>query len=190
MRALLAVALLAGATLAHAQTKKELLAKLLQLQQPAVEALAREIATRPASQMLQAAGQALGQLPPDKREAAARTLEADARRYADEAVPLAREQALKLVASTFGAGLDEKFSEEELRQLIAWHESPVIRKYQQVAPELQKGFTDKLVAAAGPALDPKLSALQEKMARTLGAPAPAASAPARAASGAARPAGK
>lgn len=200
MRALVAVALLAGATLAHAQTKKDLVAKLLQLQQPAIETAARDLAQRPAVQLLQAAAAALQQVPADKRDATAKALEADAKKYAEEAVPVMREQALKLAPSTYGAGLEEKFSEDELKQLIAWHESPVSRKYQQAVPELQNGFAQKLIAQVGPQLDPKIQALQQKMRATLaaasgaapGASAPRASAPAasRAASGAVKPAGK
>ncbi|MBX3606429.1 MAG: DUF2059 domain-containing protein [Piscinibacter sp.] len=165
-------ALLAGATLAHAQSKKELVAKLLQLQQPGIENAARELATRPALQLLQAAGAALQtQVPADRRQAAARALEAEAKQYVDEAAPLMREQALRLAPTAYGAGLEEKFSEDELRQLIAWHESPVSRKYQQAMPELQNAFAQQLIAAVGPQLDPKIQALQQKMRATLAAAA-------------------
>ena len=205
MRFLIAAALLAGATLAHAQTspaKKELVAKVLQLQQPGFENMARGLAERPAAQMMQAAGAALQQLPPDRREAAAKAVDADIRKYVDEAVPLLRERALKLAPPVYGSALEEKFSEDELRQLIAWLESPVNRKFQQTLPELQASFTQKLVAEAAPLLDPKIQALQAKLRTTLGLPAPSASpsasaparaaatAPARASAPAARPAPK
>lgn len=179
MRAVIALALLAGATLSHAQTspKKELVARLLQLQQSGIENVARGIAERPAAQLLQAAGAALQQQPADKREALGKAIEADVKKYVDEAVPLLRDRAVKLAPSTYGVGLEEKFSEDELKQLIAWHESPVSRKYQQAAPELQNTFAQKLVGEAGPLLDPKILALQTKIGTTLGiaAPAPAAS---------------
>ncbi|TXC65718.1 hypothetical protein FSC37_05620 [Piscinibacter aquaticus] len=52
------------------------------------------------------------------------------------------------------------------------------KKFQQQLPELQNSFMQKLVAEAGPLLDPKLQALQRKLQATLNAaPAPAASAP-------------
>lgn len=179
MRAVIALALLAGATLSHAQTnpKKELVARLLQLQQSGIENVARGIAERPAAQLLQAAGAALQQQPADKREALGKAIEADVKKYVDEAVPLLRDRAVKLAPSTYGVGLEEKFSEDELKQLIAWHESPVSRKYLQAAPELQNTFAQKLVGEAGPLLDPKILALQKKIGTTLGiaAPAPAAS---------------
>ena len=183
MRVLILLALVTSATLSHAQTnpKKELVARLLQLQQGSFEGLARNIAEGPAVQMMQAAGAALqAQVPPDKREAAAKSIDADVRKYVDEAVPLLRERAIKIAPVAYGAAMEEKFTEDELKQLIAWLESPVNKKFQQNLPELQNNFAQKLIAEAGPLLDPKLQALQRKLQVTLGtapAPGPAASRP-------------
>jgi hypothetical protein len=84
---------------------------------------------------------------------------------------------VKLAPSAYGASLEEKFSEDELKQLLAWFESPLNRKYQQFAPEAQNAFVQKLVAEATPLLDPKLLALQQRIRGLLGLPpmAPAAS---------------
>jgi hypothetical protein len=193
MRALIVLALVTGATLAHAQSnpKKELVAKVLQLQQSSIEGLARNIVERPAVQMMQAAAATLqAQVPPAKREATAKSIDADIRKFVDEGVPILTERAIKIAPSTYGAGLEEKFTEDELRQLIAWLESPVNKKFQQAVPELQSAFTQKLIAEAGPLLDPKLLALQRKLQATLGVPAaPAAAAP-KASGAAAKPAAK
>jgi len=75
-----------------------------------------------------------------------------------------------------GPLLEEKFTEEELKQLVAWHENPVKKRYEAAGPEMQNAMVQKLLADAAPVLDPKLKALQEKMAGTLrtasgGAPA-------------------
>ena len=43
--------------------------------------------------MMQAAGQALQQMPADKREAAAKRIDADAKKFVDEAVPIVRDRA-------------------------------------------------------------------------------------------------
>lgn len=178
-RTLLLAALVAASLGAHAQTKKELVQKILANQQPAIENIAKGIAERPALQMLQAAGNALQQVPADKREAAGKTIEADVRKFIDEAVPVLRDRAVKLAPSTLGASLEEKFSDDELKQLLAWLESPVNKKYQQLAPEIQNSFAQKVVTDIAPTLDPKLQALQQKVRTTLGLPAPAASAPAK-----------
>lgn len=152
--------------------KKELVQKLLALQQPGIELAARGLVERPAAQMLQEAGRVLQtQIPPEKREAIGKTIEADAKRYVDEALPLVRERALKVAPTTLGTALEEKFSEDELKQLIARFESPVNKKFQAASGEMQSAFMQKLVAEARPLLEPKLQTLEQKVRAALGAPA-------------------
>ena len=191
MRHVVLVALLCSATLAHAQTpsKKELVQKVLQQQQPGLEVVARGLVEKPAAQMMQAAGRALqSEVPADKREAVAKAIEADVKKYVDEALPLVRERAIKAAQSTIGAVLEEKFSEDELKQLIAWFDSPVNKKYQQLSGEMQQSFVQKVVADSKPLIEPKIQALEQKVRASLGVPAATGKvgAPAKAASGAAK----
>jgi hypothetical protein len=203
MKSLYLLALLAGATIAHAQTtapaaasaassppvsaaKKELIAKALVLQQPIYEGMAREIVMRPIAQMGQAAGGALQNIPQEKREAAAKSIDADMRKFIDESVPLLRDRAIKLAPSTVGPLLEEKMSEDELKQLVTWLDSPTAKKYQQLGGDLQQAMGQKLLAEASPLLLPKLQALEQKVRTALGVPPPGAaasagSAPAKAA---------
>lgn len=176
------------------QAKKDLVQRFLVLQQPSFENIARNVVERPAVQLMQAAGQALQtQIPTDKREATGKTIEADVKKFVEESFPILRERAIKLAPSTFGAALEEKFSEDEIKQLIAWSESPVNKKFKQALPEVENNFVQKLVAEAAPLLDPKLQGLQQKVRATLAAnaasgplpssaPAPAVKPPAKAAS--------
>ena len=171
LRCLTLAALCAAATLAQAQSKKELVQKVLALQQPTIEGVARNLVERPALQMMQAAGQALQtQVPADRRETVGKSIEADIKKFVEEATPVMRERALKLAPSTLGATLEEKFTDAELKQLIAWLESPVNKKFQQVGPEIQNTFVQKLAADAAPLLDPKLKALEQKVRASLGLP--------------------
>lgn len=190
MKKLVLTALLAGAAIAHAQNtaapasspaKKELIQKLMVLQQPGIENVARGLVEQPAAAMIQAAARALQQVPADKREATGKSIEADVKKYVEETNPIVRERAIKLAPSTIGAALEEKFTEDELKQLIAWLESPIRKKYESVVPEVQKNFTEKLVAEARPSVEPKLQALEAKVRASLGVP------PAAAASGASAP---
>lgn len=180
MRKFMTVALLALAGLAHAETsaaKKELVAKVLQLQQPAIEMAARALAERPAAMLMQQAGLALQtRVAAEKREAIGKEIQADVKKYVEEAVPLVRERAVKLAPSTIGVMLEEKFSEEELKQLIAIIESPVNRKFTQMSGEMQKSLVDKLVADTQSAMDPKIKALEQVIVKRLGLPAPTAAA--------------
>ncbi len=199
MKKLLALSVLCFAAHAQAQApapaqpapasaaKKELVKKLLQLQQANFDALSRSIVERPAVQLMQAAGQALqSQVPADKREATGKQIETDVKKFVDDSATVLRERTAKLVPTTFGVGLEEKFTEDELKQFISWTESPTNKKFQQVLPEIQTGFMQKLVAETSPLLDPKFQALQQKVRATLTAAvgaAPAAgsaSAPAKA----------
>ena len=188
MKRLIVTALLASAAMAHAQTtasapaspaKKELVQKLLVLQQPGIEGIARNMVEQPAQRMVQAAAQVLQQnVPPEKREAIGKSVEADIKKYVDEASALMRDRAIKLAPSTIGATLEERFTEDELKQLVAWLESPVNKKYSQIGPEMQGNFTQKLVADARPVIEPRLQALEAKVRVSLGMPpAGAASAP-------------
>ena len=201
-RSLAVATLVAAAAAAHAQApapaappatsapaspaKKALVTRVLQLLQPAVEAVAQQLATQPAMQLQQAAAGALQRVPAERREALARDLEADLRKYAEETVPAARERAVRLAPTTVGPLLEERFTEEELRQIVALLESPVNRKFQQTFPEMQRALGEKLVAEMRGEIEPRVRALDQTMSRRLGL-GPAASAPAGAAP-AARPA--
>ena len=186
-----AVALLALGALAQAQNsaaKNELVVKILQLQRPAIEGIATALAQQPAQTMMQGASVALQtRVAPDKREAVAKEIQADLKKYADEAVPLLREKAVKLAPTTIGTLLEEKFTEDELRQLIAIMESPVNKKFSQLNGELQKALGEKLVAETRAVIEPKVKALDLTIGKRLGmTPPPAAAsapAPAKAANG-------
>lgn len=193
------VALLAASGVAQAQTavnsaaKNELVVKILQLQRGAIEGIATVLAQQPAQQMMQGASLALqSRVAPDKREAVAKEIQADLKKYVEDVVPLLREKAVKMAPTTIGALLEEKFTEDELRQLIAIMESPVNKKFSQMNGELQKSLGEKLVADSRSVVEPKLKALEATIAKRLGitpAPAPgpagsgAAPAPAKPASG-------
>ena len=191
MKKLIFVTLMTCAGFTHAQpasgavasaAKKELVQKVLKLQQPSVENLARNLVEQPAGQLMQAAGRALqSQVPAEKREAAGKSIDADVKKYVDDAMPAVRERAIKLAPSTIGAVLEEKFTEDELKLLVAWLDSPVNKKFMQVGPEMQNSFMQKLVPEVRKMLEPKMVVLEQKIRTTLGVPTSApASAPAKA----------
>lgn len=179
----LSLGLLGGSSAAMAQSKKELVAKVVQLQQSAIENMARELAERPAMAMLQQADGVLNtRIPQEKRAAVAKDIQADVKKYADDAVPMLRDRAVKLGPSTIGALLEEKLTEAELKEVIAMLESPTVRKYQALAGEMEKVLAEKLVAETRTAMEAKISTLEQNVVKRLNAAAPAggASAPAAA----------
>lgn len=161
----LAILCLAGAV--HAQSspaKKELVARVLKLQQAGIESVGRTITERPALQMLQQAIVVVQQrVPADKRESVAKELQADARKYADEAVPVVSARAVKLAPDSIGTLLEEKFSEDELKQIVSFLESPVYKKYDDLSGDMQKVLIEKLVADTRGIIEPKIKALDQSM---------------------------
>ncbi|HPW29972.1 MAG TPA: hypothetical protein PLL01_11335 [Rhodoferax sp.] len=174
MKKISLLALMLLATVAQAQTsasKKELVARILVLQQPAIEQTAQTLVERPAAQLQQQAGLAMQtRVPPEKREAMAKLIQDDLKKYVEETAPQVRQQAVKLAPTTIGVLLEEKFTEEELKQLIAIIESPVNRKYAQMGGEFQKSLGEKLVAQTQPIVEPKVKALEQAVIKHLGLP--------------------
>ena len=159
--------------------KKELIAKVISLQQGGIDGIARSLVEQPAMALMQQAGMILQtRVAPAKREALAKEIQADVRKYVEEATPIVRERAQKAAPGVMGALLDERFTEDELKQLVAWLESPVVRRYQQMTPDIQKGMSEKLVADTRAAVEPKLQALDRSISTRLGVQPPA-SAPAK-----------
>ena len=168
---------------AQSAAKKELVQRVLKLQQSDIEAVARNVVERPAAQMMQEAGMHIQRaVAADKREATGRAVEAEVKKYVDEAYPIVRDRALKIAPTTIGSVLESKMSEEDLKALVAWLESPTNKRYQQLNSEMRNGFIQQLLAEAGPLVDPKLVALDGRVRVVLGVPpagaAPAASRPA------------
>jgi hypothetical protein len=178
----LALAILCLASTVHAEStpaKKELVARVLKLQQDGIEGLARSVAERPAQQMLQQAGMFLQQrVPAEKRESLAKEIQADAQKYVEEVVPIVSDRAVKLAPTSIGVLLDEKFSEDELKQVVALLDSAVYKKYGALNVDMQKALLEKLVADSRSTIEPKIRALDQSISGRLkaaadGAPAPA-----------------
>lgn len=165
---------------AHAQTtpaKKALVARILKVQQPGIEGMGRAMAERPAVALLERASAALPErVAAEKREAVGKEIQADVKKYLDEAVPLVTSRAIKLAPTTIGPFLEEKFTEEELKQIATLLESPAINKYQQLSGEMQKVLLEKVLADTRSAVDPKVVALEQSISKRLGITAPAAAA--------------
>jgi hypothetical protein len=177
---LITLVLLCAAFGAQAQStpaKKELTAKIIKLQQPGIEGMGRQLAEQPAAAMMERAGQVLPtRVAPDRQEAVAKEIQADVKKYVDEAVPIVRDRAVKLAPSTVGVVLEEKFTEEELRQVISVMENPAWLKFQQLGPEMQKPLMEKLVNETRPIIEPKVKVLEQSIAKRLGITEPAANA--------------
>ena len=158
-----ATTLAATSLSAHAD-KKEVVQKILSSQQGALDDMSRNVAEQPARQLAMGARQILVQgVPEDKREATAKLVDAEIKKYLDGAVPVVRASAGKLSTSVLGPIYEEKFSEDELKQLQAMLESPVLKRYQSLLPEMSNALLEKVVADARPQVTPKLQTAEKNI---------------------------
>lgn len=173
------VVLAAAASAVQAQSspaKKDLVAKILKVQQPGIETTARGLVEQPALELMGNAANALPErVAKDRQDAVAKEIQGDVRKYMDDTFPLVRDRAVKLAPGTIGALLEEKFTEDELKQIVSIMESPVYNKFQQMGDAMQKVLIDKVVADTRGMVEPKVRSLEQSIAKRLGvAPAPAA----------------
>lgn len=154
---------------AASPAKKALVKRVIELQQPGVEAMARALVEQPAAAILQQVGRTLQtSVAADKREAVGREAQADVRKFVEDVVPAVRKRALELAPTTIGPVLEEKFTEDELKQLAAWLDSPVSRKYQQFGGEMQRALSEPLIRDSRSTVEPKMRALEESLMKRLG----------------------
>ena len=179
---------LAQSTPAMTPAKKELIAKLLKLQQPGIEAMASDMAQGPAMQMLERTAEVLqARVAPDKREATVKGVQADTKKYMDKAIPLVKSRAVALAPDTVGPVLNQRLTEDELKKVIAILESPEYAKFQQMSGEMEQALQAKLVAETRTGVEANLKTLEADLTARLTA---AAGLPAAPAAPAAKPASK
>ena len=170
----IALSVVLATTVAQAQApsspaKKDLVARILKLQQPGIETMARGLVEQPAAELMGNAANALpSRVAKDKQDAVAKDIQADIQKYLDDTVPLVQGRAVKLAPTTIGTLLEEKFSEDELKQIVSIVESPVYVKFQQMGADMQKVLVEKLVADTRPTVEPKVRALEQSVGKRLG----------------------
>ena len=148
----LAIAGLACSAAVHAQTdpKTELAKKVVALQQgPELDRLVGQLAGSTAQDLIVKWGPQLeAKVPKAKQAKASEDLNAELKKYADDAGQLISKQVAKVSAESLVPAYAERFTLEELQQLAAFFESPAVKKYQATAPELGNVFVQKLVEAS------------------------------------------
>lgn len=165
----------AAPALPSSPAKQALVKRILDLQRSGIESVGNNLAAAPLLQMRRQISQVLQQrVPADRREAVAREIEGDMRKYMEEVAPLLRDSAFKAAPTTIGTMLDERFTESELKDIVALLESPVNRKYLSMAQDFQRGLGERLIADTRASVEPKLRALDQTLAKRLGLDKPAA----------------
>ncbi|QFZ87818.1 DUF2059 domain-containing protein [Variovorax paradoxus] len=166
---------------AMAQDKATLIKQFIEIQRPGIESLARGLIEQSSAPIAQAGSQYLQtQVPEAKREAAAKAADAELKKYFDDAYPVVRDKAVQIAPGALTPILEQNFTEDELKQLLAWINSPLSKKYQELNPKMQTALTEKLVTDTRATIEPKMRALDTNVAKALGAPTDGGAAPAKA----------
>jgi uncharacterized protein len=172
----------------YAQTdaKRELAVKVANLQKgPEMERMLQQLTRASSEQLVANWAPRVQNLPEAKRKSASDSLNGELKKFEQEALKIFSTRADKLSGETLAPSYAEKFSEDELKQLVAMLEAPVFKKYQTVAPELGGAFVQKLIDNARPDLEARAKVFDTAAAKVVGVEgaAPAAPAPAAKASG-------
>jgi uncharacterized protein len=158
-----------GAAPASSPAKKELVARILKVQQPSIEALARGLIERPAVEIMNSGMQVIAaRIPKDKQEATAKDVQSDAQKFVDETAPIVQRRAVAIAPTTIGAVLEEKFTEDELKQIAAALENPALVKYHATIPAMQQALGEKLVTDTRPQVEPRVHALEDTVGKRVG----------------------
>jgi hypothetical protein len=183
-KSLLIVAIAAACFNVQAQSspaKKEYVARILKAQQPGIENMAIDLVQDAAGNLAGRAGNALQQrVAADKQEAIGKEIGNDVRKFVDDTVPLVRDRAIRLAPTTIGTMLEEKFTEDELKQIATIMESPAFNKFQSLGGDMQRVLVEKLLTDTRPTVEPRLKTLEETVAKRLGVTPGSAAAPAAA----------
>ncbi|MDC8757340.1 DUF2059 domain-containing protein [Janthinobacterium fluminis] len=162
LAALCGAALAAPAPAAVAPAKQQLVQQVLQLWQ--IDTIGQAMLQAPVGDAVQQARAMLqGRAAPERRDAALADVLGEAKKFMDEATPTVRASAQKLIPGTVAPLLAERFSEDELRQMVAILESPVKRKFEAMLPEMQKLLGERVAADTRADIDPKLQGLKERI---------------------------
>lgn len=159
IRTVLSIALCLAAGAAAAQQASDEKQKLVQhaLSLWHVEETAVAMVQRPALDAMNQSRIALqGRVSAQKQEATLKDIATDVQKYVDEATPIVRDNATKLKAQVIGPLLAKNFSEEELKQLVAFLESPVKKKFEHLVPEMERAYGEKIAEQSRTQIDPKL----------------------------------
>jgi hypothetical protein len=145
-----------------APAKQALVQQVLELWH--IESIGQSMLQAPVGDAVQQARAMLqGRAAPEKRDAAMTDVVGEAKKFMDEAAPLVRASAQKLIPGTIAPLLAERFSEDELRQMVAILQSPVKRKFEAMLPEMQKVLGEGVAADTRGEIDPKLQGLKERI---------------------------
>ena len=171
-----AVASLALSATVHAQTtdpKLEWASKAVALQQgPELERLVNQLADSATQDILQNwASRLQSDVAPAKMAQSKESLNAELKKYFDDVSQTINAKVAKVSTAALVPAYMERFSVDELKQLVAFFESPAIKKYQVAGPELANLFVRQLIEETRADVTARTRQFDDAAAKIIGVPA-------------------
>jgi hypothetical protein len=102
-------------------------------------------------------------VPADKQDATMQDITTEANQFVAQEAPALRASTQSVVQASVAPLLAQKFSEDELKQLAALLESPVLAKFEALVPELKRTVGENVAKANAGQIQPKMTELQNRV---------------------------
>ena len=161
----LALAALAVSAPVQAQdaTRKELATRIVNLQKAHdMDALIAQLASSASQTVVSTWLPKLDQLPRSKQRTAADQLDAELKKFNQDNVRLIKSRNERISLDVLVPAYAERFTTDELRQLVAFMESPVIKKYYAANPQMANMLAQKLVEATRKDVETRIKAFDAR----------------------------
>lgn len=172
-----AIALLCAAVLtptAYAQNKqeqkKELATRIVNLQKQSqdMDALIAQLAGIAKSAIVEAWLPRLEKMPAARQKVAIDQLDVELKKFNDDVVRLIKTRNERISLDVLVPAYSERFTADELKQLVAFLESPVIKKYYSASPHMANLLAQKLDAATSSDVQARAKEFDTRAARIVG----------------------
>ena len=155
--AILFAAACAVSTGANAQNdnKRALAVKLAQMQQKADgDAMVEQLTATAVQPLLAGWSQRLDEtVPPARQKEVRDKLDVELKKYADSTHKVVEAQTAKAAEAALVPIFMEKLTEDELKQIVAYMESPVSAKFQALGPDATNAWAKRIIDATKPQVE-------------------------------------
>ena len=162
--------------MAQNDSKRALAVKLVQMQQKADgSAMAEQLTASAVQPLLAGWSQRLDEtVPPARQKDVRDKLDVELKKYADSTQKVVEAQTAKAAEAALVPIFMEKLSEDELKTIIAYLESPVSAKFQSLGPDATNAWAKRIIDATKPAVESGVKTFDASANRIVGAAAGAA----------------
>jgi uncharacterized protein len=155
-----------------ADAKRPLAARAVAAQEGAeMDRMLAQLADSATQQMIGNWDERVAGLPAAKQQGAITALDAELKKFNDDTLKLITAQAPKARNEVLVGAYAERFSQDELKQLVALLEAPVFKKYQTIAPELGNLYVKAIVDGTRDQVTARSKVFDAAAAKIVGVPA-------------------